>query len=93
MTLFHSLKPTKIQSFQLSFSYFPIILLLLLFSFLITKTSANSENFLDLDKINEQGIHIPDALSIHVPGPLITRIHAMEVVFLQLTVTETLTEK
>jgi len=53
----HSLKPTKIQSFQLSFSNFPVILLFLLF-FLVTKTSANSGNVLDLDKVNEQGIHV-----------------------------------
>ena len=36
------------------------------FQFLVMKTSANSENSLDHDKITEQGIHIPDPLSIHV---------------------------
>jgi len=57
MTLFIHLYLPKFNQFiyhesiHLSFSYFPIILLLL-FSSLVTKMYANSENFLDIDKIN-----------------------------------------
>jgi len=45
---------------------------------------------LKISKTAKDGAYVPPLLHV---GPLITRIHAMEVVFLQLTVTETLTEK